>query len=91
MDQDDREQPLPIWKVTRDDQGNAVLGWTPESHRADPDPECDTDELAQTYSYLKRLEIDDLSIEGEELGEENGGDPYDTGSWKKIAKPTGYR
>lgn len=83
MDQDDRND-IPLWRVARDDQGNAVLQWTPVSHRVDPDPEVDTDELAQTYSHLRRLELPTLVLEGESpTGEAEGFDPYNTGSFRR--------
>ena len=83
MDQDDRNDSA-IWKIARDDQGNAVLAWTPTSHTADPEPDEETDELAQTYSHLRRLELPALVLEGESPdGEAEGVDPYNTGSFRR--------
>ncbi len=87
MDHDDLEESN-IWKVTRDDKGNAVLGWTAESHAVDPEPEQEPDELAQTYSYLRRLDLSKLELEGENEGAEteDGFDPYNTGAWRKCSR-----
>jgi len=85
MDHDDLEESN-IWRVTRDDKGNAVLGWTPDSHGVDPEPEADTDELAQTYSYLRRLDLSSLALANETAdGPEEGFDPYNTGAWRKCS------
>ena len=87
MDQDDLDQSN-IWKVERDDKGNAVLSWTPQSHNADPKQEHEADELAQTYSYLKRLDLSSLSLEDGSSADtdEDGFDPYNTGAWKKCGR-----
>ena len=83
MDQDDRDN-VSVWKVARDDQGNAVLAWMPESYAIDPEPEQATDELAQTYSHLRRLELPTLVLEGESPEDEaDGFDPYNTGSFRR--------
>ncbi len=87
MDHDDLEESN-VWQITRDDKGNAVLGWTPESHAVDPEPTQDSDELAQTYSYLRRLDLSALSLENEnpDAGPEEGFDPYNTGAWRKCSR-----
>lgn len=83
MDQDDHNE-IPLWRVARDDQGNAVLAWTPGSHRDDPASITPTDELSQTYSHLRRLDVSALTIEGESpLGDDDGFDPYNTGAWQR--------
>ena len=87
LDQDDHDERA-VWRVGRDEQGNAVLSWTPTSRSVDPEPQEETDELAQTYSYLRRLDVSALSIEGEteDGSPEEGFDPYNTGAWRKCSR-----
>lgn len=69
------------WVVTKDDVGRAVLQWQ-------VDPECTaeerTDPLAQTYNFLRRLDLPDLGLEGEI--DEDDHNPYNSGvySTKQI-------
>lgn len=64
------------WVVGTDDVGRATLQW-----RVDPEETAevrvDTDPLAKTYNFLRRLELPELQLEGD-YGEEEH-DPYNSG------------
>ena len=64
------------WVVGKDDVGRATLQWIVDSHETAQVQE-DNDPLAQTYNFLRRLELPDLHLEGE--SEEEGHNPYDSG------------
>jgi len=65
------------WVVGEDDVGASMLQWD-----VDPEADSETDDeaggpLAQTYDFLKRLELPNLKLEDEV--DEEGRDPYDSG------------
>ena len=64
------------WVVGKDDVGRATLQWI-----ADPEETAevqeDPDPLAQTYNFLRRLELPNLHLEGD--GNEEDNDPYNSG------------
>jgi len=63
------------WKIGTDDVGQRVLRW--DVGRDSMDRE-DADPLAQTYNFLKRLELAGLSLADESAPPEEY-DPYNTG------------
>ena len=62
------------WVVSKDDVGRSVLQW-----KVDPDATANerTDPLAQTYNFLRRLELPELVLEGEVDDDEHN--PYNSG------------
>jgi hypothetical protein len=65
------------WVVGKDDIGHAVLEWKVDyrcTKREDSDP------LARTYDFLKRLDVPDLVLE-DDAKEVDGHNPYDTGTF----------
>lgn len=64
------------WVVSQDDVGRATLQWIVDPEKTAEIQE-DTDPLAQTYNFLRRLELPDLRLEGEDT--EEGNDPYNSG------------
>jgi hypothetical protein len=64
------------WVVSKDDVGRATLKWNVDATET-AEVQEDTDPLAQTYNFLRRLELPNLSLEGEYGEEENN--PYNSG------------
>jgi hypothetical protein len=73
-----RKTPRKDWVVGQDDVGQAILEWKVDSRYTGRE---DSDPLARTYDFLKRLDVPDLSLEVEvDAGGNEGCDPYDTSS-----------
>ena len=65
------------WHVGEDGKGRTVLVWDTDSRSANEILEDDRDPLAQTYNFLKALEVPDLAIE-DEKPDDGSRDPYDS-------------
>lgn len=77
-----RRAPRRSWIIGRNELGQATLEWQVD-HR-DTERETQEDPLAQTYDFLEKLEVPDLSIEDSATPgrRAQGFDPYDTGIMK---------
>ena len=64
------------WVVSKDDVGRATLQWTVDPEKT-ADVQEDNDPLAQTYNFLRCLELPNLHLEGDYEDEEY--DPYNSG------------
>ncbi len=64
------------WHVGEDGKGRTMLVWDTDSRRAEDTPEDDRDPLAQTYNFLKALDVPELTIENEE--DDGSRNPYDS-------------
>jgi hypothetical protein len=74
-----RKIPRKDWVVGKDDIGHAVLEWKVD-YRATKRQESDP--LARTYDFLKRLDVPDLVLEEDaKKAGDDGRDPYDTGEF----------
>jgi len=70
------------WIVSKDDVGRSTLKWNVDPV-ATSEIQEDTDPLAKTYNFLRRLELPALSLESEYREEDC--DPYNSGVYS--AKP----
>ena len=71
-----RKTPRKDWVVGQDDIGHAVLEWKVDyryTKRQESDP------LARTYDFLKRLDAPDLALEEDSKKTADGRNPYDSG------------
>ncbi len=92
-----------VWKVGRDEAGNAVLEWNPHTLRAERVEiyeGSDCDDLDQTFDMLQRLDcnlaLDDYpNSHSMGTAQDAGRNPYDTGSsaldWPRGALRTSSR
>jgi hypothetical protein len=71
-----RKTPRRDWVIGKDDVGRSVLEWKVD-HRATKRQESDP--LARTYDFLKRLDVPDLEIQDEHEAKADGRNPYDNG------------
>lgn len=74
-----RKAPRKNWVIGKDDVGRAVLEWKVDEYAA---RRQETDPLAQTYDFLKRLESPNLELVDDppqRARAANGCNPYDTG------------
>ena len=70
------QQKPRLWHVGEDDVGRPVLLWDAESN-GKGEATCDEhDPLAQTFNFLKRLDVPNLQLENEP--NDSSGDPYDS-------------
>ena len=88
-----RKSPRKDWVVGQDHIGHAVLEWKVD-HRVTKRQE--TDPLARTYDFLKRLDLPDLVLEDDAKTDPkkaaDGRNPYDTGVFStKPDRPKPYR
>jgi hypothetical protein len=75
-----RKTPRKDWVIGKDDVGRSVLEWKVD-HRATKRQESDP--LARTYDFLKRLDVPDLEIQDDERkASAKGRDPYDSGVYR---------
>lgn len=70
------------WIVSKDDVGRSTLKWNVDAVET-AEVQEDTDPLAKTYNFLRRLELPALSLESEYREEDC--DPYNSGVYS--AKP----
>jgi hypothetical protein len=71
-----RKAPRRNWIIGRDDTGRPILEWKVDyrdTERVESDP------LARTYDFLKRLESPDLTLEDDDERSATGRNPYDSG------------
>jgi hypothetical protein len=80
-----RKSPRKNWVIGKDDVGRAVLEWKVDEYAA---RRQESDPLAQTYDFLKRLDAPDLELVDDPppARAPNGCNPYDTGIYR-IPKP----
>ncbi len=71
----DKKKPK-LWHVGEDDVGRPMLKWDAGSSKAAADIPDDEDPLAQTFNYLKRLDVSNLELEHD--ADEGSRDPYDS-------------
>ena len=75
------------WVVSKDDVGRSTLQWN-----VDPKETADIQEtidpLAQTYNFLRRLELPNLHLEGDD--EEEECNPYNSGVYSASAFRTKF-
>jgi hypothetical protein len=72
-----RKTPRKDWVIGKDDVGRAVLEWKVD-YRATKRQESDP--LARTYDFLKRLDVPDLELQDDgRNGQAEGRNPYDSG------------
>ena len=65
------------WVIGRDDTGRSVLEWKVD-YRATKRQESDP--LARTYDFLKRLDVPDLELQDDgRKARAEGRNPYDSG------------
>ena len=70
------EDRARVWHVGKDDVGRPVLLWdTSSSDSSEISPE-EHDPLAQTFNFLKRLDVPDLGLAVEV--DDGSRDPYDS-------------
>ena len=72
-----RKTPRKDWVIGKDDVGRAVLEWKVD-YRATKRQESDP--LARTYDFLKRLDVPDLELQDDgSKARTEGRNPYDSG------------
>ena len=64
------------WVVSKDDVGRATLKWNVDPNET-AEIEENSDPLAKTYNFLRRLELPELHLEGDYQEEEHN--PYNSG------------
>lgn len=70
------QQKPKIWHVGEDDVGRPVLLWDADPN-GNAEATCDEhDPLAQTFNFLKRLDVPTLQLESEP--NDGSRDPYDS-------------
>jgi hypothetical protein len=75
-----RKTPRKDWVIGRDDVGRSVLEWKVDSRTA---KRQESDPLARTYDFLKRLDVPDLEIQDDDRKVKvEGRNPYDSGVYK---------
>lgn len=77
-----RKEPRKDWVIGTDEVGRAVLEWKVDEYTA---KRLDSDPLARTYDFLKRLEAPDLELLDEQPRKGHaakGCNPYDTGIYR---------
>jgi hypothetical protein len=77
-----RKTPRKNWIIGKDDVGRSVLEWQVDHHTA---TRQESDPLARTYDFLRRLEVPDLELiddSGEISDTASGRNPYDTGVYR---------
>ena len=79
-----RKTPRKDWVLARDDIGRSVLEWKVD-HRVTKRQE--TDPLARTYDFLKRLDVPDLEIQDDQSKSAKGRNPYDSGIFPAMPRP----
>lgn len=70
------QQKPRIWHVGEDDVGRPVLLWDADASD-NAEATCDEhDPLAQTFNFLKRLDVPNLELKSEQ--NDSSRDPYDS-------------
>ena len=65
------------WVVGTDDVGQATLKWNPAPNQTAPE----SDPFERTYDFLRRLEVDGMTIEGDQKSPRTC-DPYNSKGFK---------
>jgi hypothetical protein len=75
-----RKTPRKDWVIGKDEVGRSVLEWTVDRRSTERN---ESDPLARTYNFLKRLETPELALEEDAGCDDSGGrNPYDTGVYR---------
>lgn len=71
-----RKNPRRDWVIGQDETGRAVLEWKVDEYRALHE---EADPNAQTFDFLKRLDVPDLELEDDARSKRAnvGSNPYD--------------